>query len=101
LPAATAPMDDVAATMARLEARIGEAPSSAAALVLYSLVKTVSTGRGQYLFLLNKLRDLGPEDRGLAYAVMEAVATGANESPAWREGVARLDALVAGRAAGG
>ena len=94
-------MNDAVAVLARLESRIAAAPASAPALILYSLVKTVSTGRGQYLFLLNKLRDLPAEDRRLAYDVMEAVATGANETPAWAEGVARLDALVSGRAAGG
>lgn len=93
-------MTDAADVLARLEARIAEAPASGPALVLYSLVKTVSTGRGQYLFLLSRLRELDPEDRKLAYAVMEAVATGGNETRAWAEGVARLDALVSGRAAG-
>jgi len=94
-------MSEAGAVLGRVEARIAAAPASAAALILYSLVKTVSTGRGQYLFLLNKLRDLPPEDRRLAYEIMEAVATGANETPAWAEGVARLDALVSGRAAEG
>ncbi len=65
-----------------------------AALVLFSLVMTMSAAQGQYLFLLNKLRDLSPENRQLAYRLMECMAEGGNESEAWRNAVVEMENLI-------
>lgn len=80
----------------RVAARIAENPRFGPSLVLYSLVKTLSTGKGQYMFLLSKLRDLDEADRRLAYGLMEAMAEGLNETPEWRAGVERIDVLLRG-----
>lgn len=71
-------------------------PRSGAALVLYALVKTLSSPRGQYMFLLNKLRDLDEEHRRIAYGLMEIMADKGNETPEWQALVDKMDAALRG-----
>lgn len=66
----------------------------AASLVLFALVKTLSSQQGQYLFLLNKLKALDEPQRGLAYRLMEAMVEGANITPQWHARVAEMEAAI-------
>ena len=66
----------------------------AASLVLFALVKTLSAQQGQYLFLLNKLRDLNAEQRQLAYRLMEAMTGGANTTPEWQAKVVEMETAI-------
>lgn len=66
----------------------------AASLVLFALVKTLSSQQGQYLFLLNKLRDLDAGQRQLAYRLMEAMAEGVNTTPAWQAKVVEMETAI-------
>lgn len=66
----------------------------AASLVLFALVKTLSAQQGQYLFLLNKLKDLNEPQRRLAYRLMEAMVAGSNITPDWQAGVAAMEAAI-------
>lgn len=66
----------------------------AASLVLFALVKTLSAQQGQYLFLLNKLRDLEEPQRRLAYRLMEAMVAGANTTPDWLARVAAMEEAI-------
>lgn len=73
---------------------ITAAPHSAAALTLYALVSTLEHERAGCLFKLDKLRDLSPAQRQLAYRLMELMAEQGNSGPAWDAAKARLDELV-------
>ncbi|MBI5042135.1 MAG: hypothetical protein HZB57_13320 [Gammaproteobacteria bacterium] len=66
----------------------------AASLVLFALVKTLSAQQGQYLFLLNKLKDLNAEQRQLAYRLMEVMAGGGNTTPEWQVKVAAMEEAI-------
>lgn len=66
----------------------------AASLVLFALVKTLSAQQGQYLFLLNKLKDLNADQRQLAYRLMEAMVTGANTTAEWQVRVAEMESAI-------
>lgn len=66
----------------------------AASLVLFALVKTLSAQQGQYLFLLNKLRDLDAGQRQLAYRLMEAMAEGVNTTPEWQAKVVEMETAI-------
>ena len=66
----------------------------AGSLVLFALVKTLSTQQGQYLFLLNKLADLDEGQRRLAYRLMEAMVAGTNKTPEWGAKVAEIEMLI-------
>lgn len=82
------------AVLERVIAEIAAAPDSAAALTLYALVSTLEFERAGYLFKLVKLRDLSVEQRGLAYALMELMAEGANRGVDWQQAKATMDELV-------
>ena len=84
----------VEAVLARLVDRVRSAPQSAAALTLYALSSTLDFEQAGCLFRLTKLRDLGADDRRLAYALMEMLARGENSGPAWAAARAALDELV-------
>lgn len=80
--------------MQRLVDEVAAAPHSAAALTLYALVSTLEYERAGYLFKLVKLRDLSAEQRAIAYALMELMASGCNQGADWEAVKRRLDALV-------
>lgn len=85
---------DDAALLAAVQTRIAAAPHSAAALTLYALVNTLAYENAGCLFKLNKLRDLGAEDRQLAFALIELMVREGNQGPDWEAARAQLDALV-------
>jgi hypothetical protein len=67
---------------------------AAASLVLFALVKTLSAQQGQYLFLLNKLKDLDASQRQLAYRLMEAMVAGDNTTPEWEAKISRMEEAI-------
>ena len=75
-------------------AEIAAAPHSAEALTLYALMSTLEFERAGCLFKLVKLRDLSVPQRGLAYRLMEMMATGDTDSENWRRAKAQMDELV-------
>ncbi len=82
--------DVLAETLAVIEAD----PHSAAALILYALINTFDYEKAGCLFKLNKLRDLGPEHRRLAYDLMELMVAGGNQGEAWDKAKTRMDERV-------
>lgn len=70
---------------------------AAGSLVLFALVKTLSAQQGQYLFLLNKLKDLDESQRRLAYRLMEAMVAGVNTTPEWHARIAEIESAIRGR----
>lgn len=69
-------------------------PHSGTALNLYALMSTLRMEKSGYMFMLRKLRDLAPEQRQLAYRLMEFMAQGGNTGEAWEQALARMDAAV-------
>lgn len=80
--------------LARTLAVITAEPHSAAALTLYALVNTFDYEQAGCLFKLNKLRDMGPEHRQLAYDLMELMVAGGNQGEAWEKAKTRMDERV-------
>jgi hypothetical protein len=72
------------------------APGSAAALTLYALVSTLEYPGSGCLFRLSKLIDLSPQERAIAYALMDLLAEGAVGGDRWVAAKGRMDALVRG-----
>ncbi|MBU1191176.1 MAG: hypothetical protein KKA36_09250 [Gammaproteobacteria bacterium] len=67
---------------------------AAASLVLFALVKTLSAQQGQYLFLLNKLKDLDAPQRQLAYRLMEAMVAGNNTTSEWDAKIGQMEEAI-------
>ncbi|HEB99074.1 MAG TPA: hypothetical protein ENJ05_06180 [Thiotrichales bacterium] len=66
----------------------------AASLTLFALMKTMSTDNGQYLFLLNKLKDISPDMRELAYGLMELMAQGRNQAESWNRTLSDIESAI-------
>lgn len=71
-------------------------PRSGAALNLYALVSTLRMEKSGYLYMLRKLRDLSPDHRQLAYALMELMAEHGNRGQAWDGALQAMDEAVRG-----
>ena len=69
-------------------------PHSGAALNLYALISTLRMDKTGYMFMLRKLRDLAPENRQLAYRLMEFMAEGGNEGEVWEQALLQMDEAV-------
>lgn len=91
-------MNDHRTVLDEILGLVERSPHSAASLTLYAMVNTMDYEQAGCLFKLNKLRDLQPEERKLAYALMELMVEQGNSGPAWEQAKRRMDELVrAGR----
>lgn len=77
--------------------RIQADPRSGQSLLLYALIKTLSIPQGGHAYLLTKLKEMNPDTRQLAYALMELMAQGGATRVEWSEAVAQMDAAIAGK----
>lgn len=87
-------MQDHRQTLQAVTAAIAESPRSGSSLILYALMNTINYPQAGCLFKLDKLQDLSPRQRQLAYALIELMATGANRGEAWRSAMRQVDELV-------
>lgn len=71
-------------------------PHSGLSLNLYALVSTLKMEKSGYMYMLRKLRDLNPEQRQLAYGLMELMAENGNRGEAWEKAVQSMDEAVRG-----
>lgn len=66
-------------------------PQSGQALLLFGLVSTLATAKTGHVYLLNKLVQMQPATRQLAYALMEYMAQGGTQSEAWQTACERIN----------
>ena len=71
-------------------------PHGGLSLNLYALVSTLKMEKTGYMYMLRKLRDLNPEQRQLAYGLMELMAENGNQGKAWDTAVQSMDEAVRG-----
>jgi hypothetical protein len=71
-------------------------PHSGPGLNLFALISTLRMEGSGYMYMLRKLRDLSPEHRQLAYALMELMAENANQGEAWEAALLEMDEAVRG-----
>ena len=69
-------------------------PHSGVSLNLYALVSTLKMEKSGYMYMLRKLRDLSPEQRRLAYGLMELMAEQGNRGEAWDQAVQAMDDAI-------
>jgi hypothetical protein len=75
--------------------QVEASPTAGQSLILYGLVKMLSTEDNAVLSL-KKLRELSAENRHLAYGLMELYACGAASEATWQEHIQRLDRAITG-----
>jgi hypothetical protein len=74
--------------------RLRSEPHAAVSLTLYALATTMNYEQAGCLFRLNKLRDLETAERQLAYALIEQMVAGDNQTPEWQAVVAEMDDII-------
>lgn len=72
------------------------APESSQALLLYALLSTLAVEKAGCMFKLNKLREMEPQIRQLAYQLMECMAREENRGEAWEQARHRVDTAIRG-----
>ncbi len=65
-------------------------------LILYALISTLRMEKGGYMFMLRKLRDLSPDNRQLAYELIELMAKNGNQGLEWEAALKTLDSAIKG-----
>jgi hypothetical protein len=73
---------------------IARDPHAAPALTLYALVSTLEFPKAGHLFRLDKLKDLDPGQRRLAYGLLDMMADDRIGDTAWQAAKAHMDELV-------
>jgi hypothetical protein len=69
-------------------------PHSGLSLNLYALVSTLKMENSGYMYMLRKLRDLSPEQRRLAYGLMELMARNGNRGKTWDAAIDAMDKAI-------
>jgi len=80
----------------RVIAKIEADPHSGQSLLLFALAKTLDMPRGGHMYMLQKLREMTPDTRAMAYALMEHMAEGRNTGPEWDAAIARMEKAIRG-----
>ncbi len=75
---------------------VKENPRSGQALLLFALCKTLEIEKGGHMYLLVKLREMTPENRQLAYGLMEYMAEGQVGNTEWLAMVSEMENLIRG-----
>lgn len=71
-------------------------PRSGQSLLLFALVATLNVEKTGHMYLLSKLKEFTPENRQLAYAVIELMANNGIGNDAWHKAYADMEAAIRG-----
>lgn len=73
---------------------IKESPHSSQSLLLFALMKTLDIEKGGHMYMLEKLKDMTPESRQLAYGLMELVASKQAHDEAWNQKLELIETAI-------
>jgi hypothetical protein len=71
-------------------------PRSGQSLLLFALLATLNVEKGGHLYMLAKLKEFTPENRQLAYAVIELMANNEAGNEAWQQAYSEMEAAIRG-----
>ena len=75
---------------------VKENPHSGQALLLFALCKTLDIEKGGHMYLLAKLKEISPDNRQLAYQLMEYMAEGHTGNEEWQQLIINMENLIRG-----
>ena len=73
---------------------IQSSPHSSQSLLLFALMKTLDIEKGGHMYMLEKLKDMTPESRQLAYQLMELMAAKEIHNDLWNEKVQLIETAI-------
>ena len=71
-------------------------PRSGQSLLLFALVATLNVEKTGHMYMLSKLKEFTPENRQLAYAVIELMANNEIGNEAWQQAYAQMEQAIRG-----
>lgn len=71
-------------------------PRSGQSLLLFALCATLNIEKTGHMYMLAKLKEFNPENRQLAYAVMELMANNEVGNDAWQQAYTKMEAAIRG-----
>ncbi len=71
-------------------------PRSGQSLLLFALVSTLNVEKTGHMYMLAKLKEFTPQNRQLAYGLMELMADNGLHDDAWQAAMQRMEQAVRG-----
>lgn len=71
-------------------------PRSGQSLLLFALLATLNVEKTGHMYMLAKLKEFTPENRQLAYAVIELMAKNEIGNEAWHQAYAKMEQAIRG-----
>ena len=71
-------------------------PRSGQSLLLFALVATLNVEKTGHMYMLGKLKEFTPENRKLAYEVIELMASNESEHDVWQEAFNKMEIAIRG-----
>ena len=80
----------------KITQEIAKDPRSGQSLLLFALVATLNVEKTGHMYMLGKLKEFTPENRQLAYEVIELMAVNECSRETWREAFTNMEAAIRG-----
>lgn len=71
-------------------------PRSGQSLLLFALVATLNVEKTGHMYMLGKLKEFTPENRQLAYEVIELMARNESSRETWQQAFNKMEAAIRG-----
>lgn len=71
-------------------------PRSGQSLLLFALVATLNVEKTGHMYMLGKLKEFTPENRQLAYGVIELMANNEIGNESWHQAYTKMEAAIRG-----
>lgn len=69
-------------------------PHASQSLLIFALLKTLDIQKGGHMYMLSKLKEMTPETRQLAYALMELMADNQTLSEEWQVTLQKIESAI-------
>ncbi len=80
----------------KISQQIVNDPRSGQSLLLFALMATLNVEKTGHLYMLSKLKEFTPENRQLAYAVIELMADNNIANDAWLQAYSKMEQAIRG-----
>ena len=71
-------------------------PRSGQSLLLFALVATLNVEKTGHMYMLGKLKEFTPENRKLAYEVIELMASNKCSGDVWQDAYSKMEIAIRG-----
>ena len=80
----------------KITQQIADDPRSGQSLLLFALIATINVEKTGHMYMLGKLKEFTPENRQLAYGVIELMAKNQVGDEAWRQAYTQMETAIRG-----